>query len=84
MNIDTNTQTSLARERMAATPYAPSPGISNEQQQTNAVQYIAFYLGEIEKQLERIANSLQTGAPNEQIRLQLMNIEKAIADSVHA
>jgi hypothetical protein len=43
-----------------------------------ALEFIAYYLDQIEGHLERIANSVENGGVNEKLRLQLMNLEKTI------
>jgi hypothetical protein len=42
------------------------------------LKYVAHYLDRIDNSLERIANALEKGGVNENLRLQLMNIESAI------
>jgi len=47
-----------ARERMAAQPFVPSDA-SIEWHSIHALNYIAFYLGEIDQKMERISKSLE-------------------------
>ena len=54
------------------------PNIQPERRPGNALEYIAYYLDRIDQHLEVIANSVKEGGVNEQLRLQLMNVEKAI------
>ena len=52
--MDQAQQDKLARERMAANEFAPmQPGSAGE----HALNYIAFYLGEIEQHLAKIASA---------------------------
>jgi hypothetical protein len=48
----------LLRGRMAETPFAPADG-PIEFHSTHALNYIAFYLGEIDHKMERIAKALE-------------------------
>ena len=56
----TSQDAKLARERMAAQPFAPADG-PVEYHSIHALNYIAFYLGEIEKHLAKIASALEAG-----------------------
>lgn len=51
-------ETDRGRLKMAALPFSPLPtGASHEGQVEHALNYIAFYLGEMEKHLGRIAGA---------------------------
>jgi hypothetical protein len=47
-----------------------------EERQAVALEFIAHYLDRIDSHLERLAAAIESGAGNEKIRLQLMNMEK--------
>lgn len=65
------------RQWMTENPYAPNNQVGPEQQKVNATNYIAFYLGEIEKHLRVIAESVKAnGSTNEQIRQNLEEMQK--------
>jgi hypothetical protein len=51
-------QASLARGRMKQQPFVPSEG-PIEFHSVHALNYIAFYLGEIDQTMERIAKALE-------------------------
>jgi len=62
----------LARERMAANPYAPIQNAQIEFRAPHALEYIAFYLGEIEKHLGKIADGVEkVGANSETMSFQI-------------
>jgi hypothetical protein len=70
----TTEQQKLARERMRATPFAPEP-VKPEFRDSHSLEYIAFYLGEIEGHLAQISGILKaSGANGAQIALQLQGI----------
>lgn len=54
----------LVRDRMAANPFAPVQNSAPENRQLHALDYTAFYLGEIEKHLGKIAAELNSGSAN--------------------
>jgi hypothetical protein len=62
MDIDYE-QRKILRERMGQNRYAPINGASDEGQQTTALCYIAFYLGEIEQHLATIARAFDRNEP---------------------
>jgi hypothetical protein len=64
----------LARARMAENPFVPLANAQPEWAQAHSLNYIAFYLGEIEKHLSKIAHSSETGG----------GIAQAIRDSTGA
>jgi hypothetical protein len=69
----------VARERMAANPFAPDPNIASEHQQQHALNYIAFYLGEIEQHLAKIAGAAEaTKATGSNMALTLKAISERI------
>jgi hypothetical protein len=49
---------------MAAQPFAPVSNVGNETRDSHSLEYIAFYLGEIEKQLGKIAGHLDNIGAN--------------------
>jgi hypothetical protein len=51
-------QEDLTRERMKAQPFTPS-GLTKEHRDSRSLEYIAFYLGEIDGKMERIAKALE-------------------------
>ena len=53
-------QDRLARERMKAEPYSPITIGSVEERYSHALTHAAFYLGEIEQHLGKIAAELGT------------------------
>ena len=53
-------QDKLARERMKAEPYSPITIGSVEERYSHALTHAAFYLGEIEQHLGKIAAELGT------------------------
>jgi len=58
--MDQAQEDKLARERMAANEFAPmQPGSAGE----HAPNYIAFYLGEIEQHLAKIASAFDRKEP---------------------
>jgi hypothetical protein len=51
-------ETDRGRVKMAAAPFSPLPtGASHEGQVEHALNYIAFYMSEMEKHLAKIAGS---------------------------
>ena len=52
------------REQMKATPFAPLDSTDYAARQTHAAEYTAFYIGETEKNLERIAVCLENNVAN--------------------
>ena len=64
------------RERMKTEPFAPIPIGSVEERHSHAMTYAAFYLGEIEKHLRKIADALDVNA--EKTRLELQAIVRAL------
>jgi hypothetical protein len=70
------------RERMAAQPFAPISHANAEYRSYHAQEYAAFYLGEIEKHLGRIATLLENGNFNgAKIVSELQDISKAVLRS---
>jgi hypothetical protein len=70
----------VSRTEMETKPYTPIAGAINEYQDTHSLQYIAFYLGEIEKHLGQITKTLgASGANGAQIALALQNINRVLA-----
>jgi hypothetical protein len=53
--------TTSARDRMASNPYVPLNIQNTTANQQHALDYIAYYLGEIEDHLQRIAHASETG-----------------------
>ena len=51
------------RERMKANPFAPN-GLSPELRIASALEYVAYYLGEIEGHLAHIASETRPNAAN--------------------
>ena len=49
-----------------------------EERQAIALEFIAHYLDRIDFHLERLAAAIESGSGNEKIRLQLMEIAKAL------
>jgi hypothetical protein len=55
----------LARDRMAANPFFPmTDAANNDYRQSHALEYIAFYLGEINNHMAQIASTLQASGSN--------------------
>jgi hypothetical protein len=51
-------ETDRGRQKLAGSPFSPLPtGASHEGQVEHALNYIAFYLGEMEKHLARLAGA---------------------------
>ena len=74
----TTDQEKLARERMKAQPFAPA-ALQPEFRDSHSLEYIAFYLGEIEGHLAKIASTLQaSGANGALIALHLQGIAGAL------
>jgi hypothetical protein len=64
---------------MEKSPYTPIAGAMNEYQNTHSLQYIAFYLGEIEKHLAQMTKTLQAnGANGAAMALNLQGIVRAL------
>jgi hypothetical protein len=61
-------QEKLARERMTANPFVPTSG-QYDMRSAHAAEYIAFYLGEIEKHFGKISSSLEKTATNSELAL---------------
>ena len=49
----------VSRAEMMAKPFEPIAGGVNEFQNAHSLSYIAFYLGEIDKKMDRIAKALE-------------------------
>jgi hypothetical protein len=49
-----------------------------EERQAIALEFIAHYLDRIDSHLEQLAEALESGKGNEKIRLQLVDIAKAL------
>jgi hypothetical protein len=50
----------------------------HESRQTNALEHIAYYLDRIDAHLESIAQSCQSGAVNEGLRMELLTIRELL------
>jgi hypothetical protein len=74
----TTEQDKLARARMAE-PFVPMGNISNETRDSRSLEYIAFYLGEIEKHLGKIAGQLDSSSSNGvRIATELQGIQRVL------
>jgi hypothetical protein len=74
-------ESKLARERLVANPYAPLESALVEHRKQHSLDYIAFYLGEIEKHISTIANAIgeQTANSNE-MRVSLENLQTILPE----
>lgn len=70
--MDQAQQDKLARERMAANEFAPMQPDSAGAD-THALNYIAFYLGEIERHVATIAGAFDRHGPNVVQQMQALN-----------
>ena len=71
----------LARNRMATNPFVQlTDAANNDYRVAHSLEYIAFYIGETEKHLERIAVQLENNNSNgAAIRLALQWISQSLA-----
>jgi hypothetical protein len=53
-----------ARKRMKAQPFSPIPNLSPELRIASALEYTAYYLGEIESHLSKIAAHAEPNTAN--------------------
>jgi len=53
-----------ARERMAASPFAPLESANEAARQQHAANYSAYYLGQIAESLEKLVQLLESGNTN--------------------
>jgi hypothetical protein len=74
-------ESKLAREELATKPFAPLESSHAEHKKQHSLDYIAFYLGEIEKHLSTIANAVdeQTANSNE-IRASLNSLQTILPE----
>ena len=58
--------------------FVGKPKDQPEERQAIALEFIAHYLDRVDSHLERLAEALESGKGNEKIRLQLVDIAKAL------
>jgi methyl-accepting chemotaxis protein len=74
-------ESKAARELLANNPFAPLASVHDEHRKQHSLDYIAFYLGEIERHISAIANAIgeQTANSNE-IRVSLESLQTILPE----
>jgi len=68
----------LSRAEMEQGPYRPTAGAQNDFQNSHSLQYIAFYLGEINAKLGRLVDAVETGKVTANVGQGLHGVAEAI------
>ena len=69
---------SLSRAELESAPYKPIAGGQNDFQNSHSLQYIAFYLGEINAKLGRLIEAVETGKVTANVGQGLHGLAEAI------
>ena len=73
-------QEKLARDRMRANPFAPmGDAANNEYRKAHSLEYIAFYLGEIEGHLSKIAAQLDARQIPQSVLRRILRITNTLS-----
>jgi methyl-accepting chemotaxis protein len=74
-------ESKLARELLAANPFAPLASAHAERRKQHSLDYIAFYLREIEKHISTIANAIgEQTANSTEIRVSLESLQTILPE----